>query len=117
MFGTTGALVGGSFLNFPSQTFASGAFTLDTIGVSLIKKTPAETLPSHEMVPAHAVLSAEAKQKVLVKFNASESQFPKILPTDPAIRALGAKAGDMIQIKRKDMTGENHYYRVVVQDD
>ena len=82
----------------------------------MIKKAPEETL-SHELVPAHAVMSADAKQKVLEKFNASESQFPKILPTDPAIRGLGAKPGDLIQIKRKDVTGEYLYYRLVVSDE
>jgi len=107
----------GSFLSFPSQTNLSRAFTLDTIGVSLSKKPAAETLSSHELVPDHVVLSADAKQKVLEKYRATDEQFPRILPTDPAIKGLGAKAGDLIQIKRKDVTGEYSYYRMVSRDD
>ena len=80
------------------------------------KKTTDETL-SHELVPPHVVLSAEQKAKVLDKYHATETQFPKILSTDPALRGLDAKAGDLIQIKRKDFTGEYPYYRLVVRND
>ncbi|VVB56608.1 DNA-directed RNA polymerase subunit H [uncultured archaeon] len=80
------------------------------------KKTTDETL-THELIPPHVVLSAEQKAKVLEKYRATETQFPKILATDPALRGLDAKAGDLIQIKRKDFTGEYHYYRMVARDD
>lgn len=81
------------------------------------KKAPAETLSSHELVPEHVVLSADAKQKVMDKYRATDEQFPKILPTDPALKGLGAKSGDLIQIKRKDVTSEYSYYRLVARDD
>jgi DNA-directed RNA polymerase I, II, and III subunit RPABC1 len=77
------------------------------------KKTSDETI-SHELVPPHVVLSAEQKAKVLDKYRATDVQFPKILAADPALRGLSAKAGDLIQIKRKDFTGEYYYYRFVV---
>lgn len=66
-------------------------------------------VPKHEIVPdseVEAVLSA-------LKVDSKEN-LPKILSTDPAVKALGAKKGDVIRIYRKEPTGEVLYYRVVV---
>jgi DNA-directed RNA polymerase subunit H len=44
----------------------------------------------------------------------SEEQLPKILETDPVIKVIKAKAGDLIEIKRKSITaGDTIYYRIV----
>ncbi len=69
----------------------------------------------NELVPKHEILSEEEKKKLLEKFNISLKQLPRILITDPCVKALGAKVGDVIKITRKSPTaGEYFYYRVVV---
>ncbi len=71
----------------------------------------------HELVPPHVVLSSEQRAKVLEKYHATDTQFPKILSTDPALRGVDAKVGDLIQIKRKDTNAEYYYYRLVVSEE
>lgn len=71
---------------------------------------------SHFLVPKHELLSKEEAQEIARKFNASFSQFPYILSTDPIAKEIGAKPGDMIKITRKSETaGETVYYRYVVE--
>lgn len=70
----------------------------------------------HELVPQHILLGAEQKAAVLKKFGVGDNQLPRILETDPALRGLDAAPGDLIQIKRKDLSGEYNHYRMVVAD-
>ncbi len=69
----------------------------------------------HELVPKHEILSEEEVKDLLSKYNVTKNQLPKILDTDPAVKELNAKIGDVIKITRKSFTaGESVYYRVVV---
>ena len=79
----------------------------------MAKKT--ERLP-HQLCPEHIVLSDEEKKKVLEKFNVSEVQFPKIKKSDPALIGLEVSVGDLVRIKRKDLSGDYDYYRRVIED-
>jgi DNA-directed RNA polymerase subunit H (RpoH/RPB5) len=74
-----------------------------------------EQAPNHQLIPAHRILSAEEKVKVLQKLGIGEMDLPKIHANDPAIISLGAKFGELIHIKRIEATGESDYYRVVVR--
>jgi len=71
----------------------------------------------HELVPKHVVLSEEEKEKVMKKYGINKlNQFPKILKSDPVVRTLKAKPGDLIKIIRKSSTAkESIYYRVVIE--
>jgi len=70
----------------------------------------------HELVPKHRVLSPEEAEEVLRKYCATPQQLPKILASDPVVRELGAKPGDIIEIVRDSETaGKAIYYRVVVR--
>lgn len=71
---------------------------------------------THELVPQHVLLSGEQKAAVLKKFGVGDNQLPRILETDPALRGLDASPGDLIQIKRHDLSGEYNHYRLVVED-
>jgi len=72
-------------------------------------------ITKHELVPEHILLSEEDKNKILKEYNVSLKQMPSILQSDPGIKHLDAKPGDMIMVKRKSPTaGEAPYYRVVV---
>jgi DNA-directed RNA polymerase subunit H len=70
----------------------------------------------HELVPKHEVLSEEEKKEVLERYKVSQFQLPKILVSDPAARAIGAKVGDVIKITRDSPTaGKTIAYRCVVE--
>ncbi len=70
----------------------------------------------HALVPKHEIMGEEEKKLVLTQFNATEEQFPFLFSTDPVVREVGAKPGDMIRITRvSDTAGETTYFRFVVE--
>ncbi len=72
---------------------------------------------THELVPKARILKEEEVEALLKKYKVTKLQLPKILSKDPMCKALGAKSGDVIEIKRKSPTaGESVYYRVVVTE-
>jgi len=69
----------------------------------------------HSLVPKHLKLSDKEKNELFSLYNITQKEMPKIKKTDPAIRHLDVKEGDVIKIIRKSPTaGESIYYRVVV---
>ena len=71
----------------------------------------------HVLVPKHEILSKEEKKALLEKLNISEKQLPKIFESDPVIKVLNAKPGDVIKITRKSPSaGESIYYRIVIKE-
>ncbi|MCX8178218.1 MAG: DNA-directed RNA polymerase subunit H [Candidatus Aenigmarchaeota archaeon] len=72
---------------------------------------------SHELVPKHYIVSEEGKQKIKEKYKIDkDSKFPQIKSKDPAVKAIGAKPGDLIKIIRKsNIAKEIVYYRIVVE--
>ncbi|MEM2909309.1 MAG: DNA-directed RNA polymerase subunit RpoH/Rpb5 C-terminal domain-containing protein [Candidatus Bilamarchaeaceae archaeon] len=70
---------------------------------------------SYWLMPKMEILSEDAKKRVLQRFGIVEDQLPKFKASDPAVRALGAKIGDVIQIERNDTSGKYYAYRVVVE--
>ncbi len=76
-----------------------------------------EDILRHKYIPKHEVLTDEEVKAVLEKYHATKEQLPKIKLSDPVVRALKAKPGDVIRIIRESETaGQSEYYRVVVQD-
>ncbi len=70
----------------------------------------------HQLVPKHEIMGAAEKKEMLEKLEISEKHMPKILDSDPVIKKIGAKPGDMIRITRKSQTaGESVYYRIVAE--
>ena len=68
-----------------------------------------------ELVPKHELLSTEQKQEFLKSMNISLKQLPRARESDPAIKAIGGKKGDVVKIERKSqVAGVAYYYRVVV---
>lgn len=70
---------------------------------------------SHFLVPKHEILAKSKHQELLSSLGADEQKLPKIKLSDPQVKLLGAKEGDIIKITRKDPTRENIYYRLVVK--
>jgi DNA-directed RNA polymerase subunit H len=70
----------------------------------------------HELVPEHVILKEEERKKLLEELNILPQQLPKILVTDPVVKAIEAKEGDVIKIIRKSPTaGRANYYRLVTR--
>ncbi|MBW3013348.1 DNA-directed RNA polymerase subunit H [Candidatus Woesearchaeota archaeon] len=76
----------------------------------MVKSTPVK----HSLVPKHTKMGERAVKELLEKYNISKVQLPKILSSDPALKGVGSKVGDVIKIERKSFTaGTSLYYRVV----
>ena len=88
----------------------------------MVKKQSKEKEPSydgfkHDLVPKHGLLNADEAKEVLERYHIKPFQIPYIKSTDPAVRAIGAKPGDMVKVIRKSATaGESDFYRYVVED-
>lgn len=74
------------------------------------------SLQDHILVPKHEILKEEEVEELLKLFGVSKEQLPKIKASDPIIKEIGAKPGDVIKITRKSLTaGVSVFYRFVVE--
>ena len=74
-------------------------------------------IQKHEFIPKHILLNENEKEEVLKKYNITIRQLPRILVSDPVVKIINGKEGDVIKITRNSQTaGESIYYRVVVKD-
>ncbi|MEM2083095.1 MAG: DNA-directed RNA polymerase subunit H [Nitrososphaerota archaeon] len=79
--------------------------------------SPPINILEHVYVPKHEILSKEEAEALLKKYNITPSQLPSILISDPVVKAIGAKIGDIIKITRlSETSGKSIYYRCVVKD-
>jgi len=73
---------------------------------------------AHELVPEHIILSEKEIQDLLKKYDITPDQLPKLLHTDPAAIACGAKPGNILKIIRKSHTAkEAIVYRLVIESE
>ena len=89
----------------------------DTIRIELFSyKELIFNIMKHEYVPHHEIVSQNKKLDLMKAFKITkEGQFPKILQTDPVVKYLGGKKGDLIKIYRNsEITGTSIYYRLCV---
>ena len=69
----------------------------------------------HNLVPKHRILNEKEKEEFLKEKNISAKDLPRILSTDPAIKEMNPKPGDIVEITRQSpFAGKIKYYRVVV---
>jgi DNA-directed RNA polymerase subunit H len=85
--------------------------------IELIPKTfPAFDLFEHKLVPKHEILAEEETTQLLAQYRVHPYQLPQIKASDPAVKAIGAKPGDVLRVIRKSSTaGEHIAYRYVVE--
>lgn len=77
---------------------------------------PVFNLFNHELVPKHEILQPDEREKLLAKYRVHPYQLPRIKTSDPAVKAIGAKAGDIVRIIRDSATaGKYVAYRYVVE--
>jgi DNA-directed RNA polymerase subunit H len=67
----------------------------------------------HILQPKHTLLKSEEVEKLLIEYNISLAQLPKIKITDPALPE-NANVGDVIEIEHKSEDMVASYFRVVV---
>jgi len=73
-------------------------------------------ITTHKLVPKHIILNEKEKEEVLKKYSISSQHLPKIILSDPVIKAINGQVGDVVKIIRKSQTaGQSIYYRVVVK--
>lgn len=85
--------------------------------IELLPKTfPVFDIFEHKLVPKHEILTKEEREQVLAQYRVQPYQLPQIKASDPAVKAIGAKPGDILRIVRKSPTaGEHIAYRYVVE--
>ena len=82
----------------------------------LLKSFPVFDIFEHALVPRHEILTPKEREDLLAKYKVHPYQMPQITSTDPAVKAIGAKPGDVLRIIRKSSTaGEHLAYRYVVE--
>jgi len=64
------------------------------------------------LIPEHRLLPKDGAEKVLADFRVSRLQIPKIRAKDAALAGMGAKAGQIVEVKRLDGSVN---YRLVVE--
>ncbi len=68
------------------------------------------------LVVKHSILSESEAKKVSKRFKTPLEKFPRILESDPQAVKIGAKIGQLIEISRRDPTGDYLYYRLVAKN-
>ena len=79
--------------------------------MSVAHKVPLDNL----LIPKHEILPKDREDEVFASFGIAKANLPKIRANDPMVKSLEAKPGDVVRITRKDKTGENVHYRIVLK--
>ena len=84
--------------------------------VELLPKTfPVFEIFEHALVPKHEIMTEKEKNQLLARYKIHPYQMPQVKATDPAVKAIGARPGDLLRVIRKSATaGEHIAYRYVV---
>ncbi|MEM4361836.1 MAG: DNA-directed RNA polymerase subunit RpoH/Rpb5 C-terminal domain-containing protein [Candidatus Anstonellales archaeon] len=79
----------------------------------MAKKTKIEVdVLNYFLTPKMKIAGEKKKKEVIEKYG--EKNLAKILLSDPAVQALKANVGDVIEIEREGPSGKYMYYRIVV---
>ncbi len=82
----------------------------------LPKSFPVFDIFEHALVPRHEILTEKEQKQLLAQYKIQPYQMPQVKSSDPAVKAIGAKPGDILRIIRKSSTaGEHIAYRYVVE--
>ncbi|KAG6484486.1 hypothetical protein ZIOFF_053004 [Zingiber officinale] len=72
-------------------------------------------ITKHVLMPKHELLTTDEKQDLLKKYNVGESQFPRMLESDPVSRYHGLKKGQIVKVTYEgELTGSHVTYRCVL---
>ena len=82
----------------------------------ITSKDPRFDIFTHNLVPEHIICPEEELKELLEKYSIKRKHLPKILISDPAVKAIGAKPGQVVKIFRdSNIAGKSIAYRLVVR--
>lgn len=82
----------------------------------ITSKDPRFDIFTHNLVPEHIICPEEELKELLEKYSIKRRHLPKILISDPAVKAIGAKPGQVVKIFRdSEIAGKSTAYRLVVR--
>ncbi len=86
-------------------------------GIELLPRTfPVFDLFEHKLVPKHEILTQKEVEQLLAEYRVQPYQLPQIKASDPAVKVIDAKPGDVLRVIRKSPTAGIHKaYRYVVE--
>jgi len=86
-------------------------------GIELLPRTfPVFDLFEHKLVPKHEILTQKEVEQLLAEYRVQPYQLPQIKASDPSVKAIDAKPGDILRVIRKSPTAGIHIaYRYVVE--
>jgi len=86
-------------------------------GIELLPRTfPVFDLFEHKLVPKHEILTEKEVEQLLAEYRVQPYQLPQIKASDPSVKAIDAKPGDILRVIRKSPTAGIHMaYRYVVE--
>jgi DNA-directed RNA polymerase subunit H len=86
-------------------------------GVELLPRTfPAFDLFEHQLVSKHEILTEKEREQLLAEYRVQPYQLPQIKSSDPSVKAIDAKPGDVLRVIRKSPTAGIHIaYRYVIE--
>ncbi len=77
---------------------------------------PSFNIFDHVLVPKHEIVNPDERKKLLQEYRVHPYQLPRLKASDPAVKAIGAKPGDIVRIIRDSPTaGKYVSYRHVVE--
>jgi DNA-directed RNA polymerase subunit H len=86
-------------------------------GIELIPRIfPSFNLYEHVLVPRHEIVASDEREKLLNQYRVQPYQLPRLKASDPAVKAIGARPGDIVKISRESPSaGKYLSYRYVVE--
>lgn len=82
----------------------------------LPKSFPVFEIFEHALVPKHEIMTEKEKNQLLSRYKIHPYQMPQVKANDPAVKAIGARPGDLLRVIRRSATaGEHIAYRYVVE--
>lgn len=77
---------------------------------------PSFNLYEHVLVPRHEIVASDEREKLLNEYRVQPYQLPRLKASDPAVKAIGAKPGDIVRITRESPSaGKYLSFRYVVE--
>jgi len=106
-----GIIIARSQYSYAAKTEAKSS------GIELVPRIfPSFDIFEHALVPLHEVLTEEERKEVLAQYRVQPHQLPWIIASDPGVKAIGGKPGDIVRITRESpAAGKYVSYRYVVE--
>ncbi len=69
----------------------------------------------HVIVPPHKLMTDKEAKELLEELDLKPENLPKILESDPQVKILNGKAGQIVKIDRTENGVKVPYYRIIVE--